>query len=218
MHIGVFDSGRGGEIIARYLAKLLLEHNFTVINDLKNVPYGEKSDDEVFTLTERALKPLLSTCPIIVIACNTATAAAIPRLREKYPATKFIGVEPMIKPAAAMTKNRHITVLATPSTLRSFRYKDLKDQYASGVTIDEPDTRGWPRLIDNNEKQQIDLSEISGAVADGSDTIVLACTHFIDLYDILKHQFPGVEILEPSEAIARQTANLINSITAQQPL
>ncbi|MEO8691336.1 MAG: aspartate/glutamate racemase family protein [Candidatus Saccharimonas sp.] len=217
MHIGVFDSGRGGEIIGRYLEKLLPEHNFTVINDLDNVPYGEKSDDEVFSLTEKALKRLLASCPIIVIACNTATAAAIPRLREKYPATKFIGVEPMIKPAAAATKNRHITVLATPSTLRSSRYKDLKDRYASGVTIDEPNTRGWPKLIDDDKKQQIDLSEISDAAANGSDTIVLACTHFIDLYDILKSQFPSAEILEPSDAIARQTAKLIDAITAQQP-
>lgn len=209
MQIGVFDSGKGGKLVARQLQKTLPSCTFVVVDDSKNVPYGSRAEQEIIELTETAIQPLLATCPIIVIACNTATTAAIAHLRNTYPRTKFIGIEPMIKPAQATTKTGRFTVLATPHTLASKRYKELKNTFGSMATIDEPDTRDWARKIEDDRAHEIDLSPIVASIDQGSDTLVLACTHYIALKDSLQTSYPAVAVLEPTEAIAQQLARLI---------
>ncbi len=209
MKIGVFDSGRGGKYMASGLKKLLPEHEYMVVNDREHVPYGSRTDAEIIELTDAAIQPLIqSDCPIIIIACNTATTAAIVTLRERHPATQFIGVEPMIKPAASLSTSQHITVLATPLTLASNRYRHLKELYGNSLTIDEPNTAGWAAHIEFDTANEISYDEIAASVASGSDYIVLACTHYNHIYDDLAQHFPTVGILEPTEAIARQVARL----------
>ena len=215
MKIGVFDSGRGGEFIAEGLRKLLPEHEFIVVNDREHVPYGSREDNEIIELTTKAIQPLLEArCPIIVIACNTATMAAIISLRVQFPRTKFVGIEPMVKPAATISKTHHATVLATPLTLKSNRYQHLLREYASELTIDQPNAAGWAAAIESGKADTISFDEVAESVASGSDTLILACTHYITLKNRLQARFPGVNILEPTEAIARQVMRLALEIAA----
>ena len=208
MQIGVFDSGKGGELVADGLRALLPHHNYTVINDRDHVPYGSRSNEEIIELTDSALTPLYGSCPIIVIACNTATMAALGKLRSRHPNTLFIGTEPMIKPANELSKTRRITVLATPLTLASERYKLLKESYGEGLTIDEPTTHHWAKHIEFDEKDVIDFNAVNESVRNGSDTIILACTHYLAIKHKLESELKDVTILEPTDAIARQIERL----------
>ncbi len=105
MKIGVFDSGVGGEAIASALQNSFVDAEIIVVNDTKNIPYGDKAPAKIIALTDTAIQPLLnSNCDVIVIACNSATLAAIDVLRSTYPAQLFIGIEPMVKSAAQLTK------------------------------------------------------------------------------------------------------------------
>ena len=208
MKIGVFDSGMGGEFIAAGLEKILPEHEYIVVNDREHVPYGSRSDKEVIALTMAAIQPLLTECSIIVIACNTATMAAIAPLRTTYPAIKFIGIEPMVKPAAVLSRSGHIAVLATPLTLASQQYRQLVSQHASDLLVDEPTTTGWAAAIEHDTLSEISFNELREIIAGGCDVIVLACTHYLALQTRLSLEFPEVTILEPTEAIARQVVLL----------
>ncbi len=209
MKIGVFDSGKGGEYIADGLRKLMPQYEYIVVNDRQHVPYGSRSDDEVTALTTAAIQPLLAAgCEIIVIACNTATMAAIGTLRTSYPTTKFVGIEPMVKPAAATSETGHIAVLATPLTLQSQRYQQLVANYASDVIISQPNTAGWAAAIEYGQASDIALDELGEIVASGCDTVVLACTHYLALQARITKDFPTVTALEPTAAIARQIMTL----------
>ena len=213
MKIGVFDSGRGGEFIAAGLRELLPSDEFIVVNDHENVPYGSRDDADIINLTNKAIQPLLDAkCPVIVIACNTATMAAITTLREQYPTVRFVGTEPMIKPAASLSKSQHVSVLATPLTLQSQRYKHLVHEYGNGLTIDQPSAFGWAAAIEAGSPETIAFDEVSQSVANGSDVIILACTHYLVLKDKLHMLFPYVTILEPTEPIAKQITRLIEQI------
>lgn len=217
MHIGIFDSGIGGEAVAAALTKTFPHATITTVNDKANVPYGDKSPSEVITLTRHAVQPLLiANCDVIVIACNTATTTALPDLRAEYPDRLFVGIEPMIKPAAALTKTGTIAVCATPATLSSSRYKELVSAYAANLKIIEPDCSKWAYLIENN---QINRSHIDAVVADvrakGADVIVLGCTHYHWIKEeIVEASGKDITVLEPSEAIGRRVTQLLSNRTA----
>lgn len=209
LRIGVFDSGRGGEFIAEGLKKLLPRYDFMVVNDREHVPYGSRSNEEVTALTMVAIQPLIAAgCPIIVIACNTATLAGIGVLRARYPSVQFVGIEPMIKPASASSKTQRVTVLATPLTLQSARYRQLVSEYGNQLVIDEPNAAGWVAAIEHDTLSEISFNELREIIAGGCDVIVLACTHYLALQTRLSLEFPEVTILEPTEAIARQVVLL----------
>lgn len=208
--IGVFDSGRGGRLVADRLQQLLPHYEYVVVNDSAHVPYGTRKREEIISLTDHAIQPLLRHCPIIVIACNTVTTAAIQVLRARYPKTKFVGLEPMIKPANTLSHTGHITMLATPYTLASSRYLELTKLYAPQLIIDEPVTGDWPLLIEAENANMINLDAVRASCEAGSDVVVLGCTHYLALTTRLRAILPdGVTILEPSEAIARQIQHLL---------
>lgn len=212
MKLGVFDSGIGGKAIADTLAKDFLEADIMYVHDSEHVPYGGRHQDEIIQLTETAIAPLLmANCDCIILACNTATAAAIEYLRIKYPDQKFVGLEPMIKPAVAVTKTGTIAVFATPYTLSSERYLNLKKQFAGNTTILEPDCSAWASMI---EQDAVDEAHIEQAVDDsienGADVIVLACTHYHWIKDLIVTRTNGrATVIDPSEAISRRVASLL---------
>lgn len=209
MHIGIFDSGRGGELVAEKLKASFPAFKYLVVNDLAHAPYGERSYEEIRQLTKIAVQPLL-TCDLIIIACNTATVAAIGYLRNSHPNTSFIGFEPMIKPAALETKSEHITLLATKATAHSQRTEELITTYASSIIVDVPTTFGWATLIDKENVDEVELTEVATSVKAGSDVIIIGCTHYIALIPRLAELFPGVKILEPTTAVAQQVTRLLN--------
>lgn len=206
MKIGVFDSGVGGEAVATRLRNIMPEYNFITANDHSNVPYGGRSADEIYELTSKAIRPLIQTgCKIIVLACNTVTVNAIKLLRVAYPDITFIGLEPMLKPAAELTKTGVVGILATPATFGSQRYQYLKQQYLSNFKVIEPDCSDWATEIEKDYGKTLDISpNISQIVNQNGDVIVIACTHYIWIKSkIEKIASPNVKVIEPSEAITR---------------
>ncbi|RJN32670.1 glutamate racemase [Nesterenkonia natronophila] len=215
MHVGVFDSGIGGEAVAARLRELLPQAHVVTAHDHPNVPYGSRSEDEVYRLTKQAIQPLLSArCAVIVLACNTATAAAIDRLRVDYPNTAFVGLEPMVKPASTLSASKTIVVCATPATLLSQRYQRLKRDWTAGITVIEPDCSVWAEIIETRRADQVDLDPVIRAVQrEAADVVVLACTH----YHWIKLQVESavgshVTVLEPSDAIAAQIRRITSAI------
>lgn len=212
--IGVFDSGIGGQAVAEKLEKLFPDAEVISVNDSKNVPYGSKPASRIIRLTDNAIQPLLEAkCDAIVIACNTATTNAISYLRSTYPDVHFVGIEPMIKPAAKMTKTGTIAVLATPSTLNSRRYVELKRQWAERLTVIEPDCTGWATLIEMGESQRIDIqSAVTSILRWDTDIIVLGCTHYHWIKDRVERAAgPDVRVLEPTDAIGARLSSLLKT-------
>ncbi|RYX78322.1 hypothetical protein EON76_05495 [bacterium] len=215
MRLGVFDSGVGGDAVAAALHKEFPLASIDVVNDKDNVPYGDKSPSLVYTLTHAAIQPLLDgNYDVIILACNTATAAAIKKLRAEYPLQKFIGLEPMIKTAAGMTQTSIIGVCATPSTLASDRYRQLVKRYGSHLDIIEPDCSEWAYLIENNQLNRHHIqSTINNLCERGADVIVLGCTHYHWIKTlIIEIASERAVVIEPSEAIGRRIHQLITVV------
>lgn len=212
MKLGVFDSGIGGEAVASSLKSAFPDATILTVNDREHLPYGDREPAEIIMLTDAAIHPLLAAkCDVIIIACNSATAAAIETLRKRYPQQKFIGLEPMVKPAATLTKTGVITICATPATLASERYRRLKETFASDINVYEPDCSSWARMIeDNTINEQLIADMVHHSKEQNSDVIVLACTH----YHWIKHliiQLAGdhIKVLDPSDAIVRRVKQLL---------
>lgn len=213
MRIGVFDSGIGGEAVAANLRHEFPDADIMTVSDREHVPYGNRSPEEIIELTDSAIAPLFqSGCDVIVLACNTATAVAIDTLRERHPTQPFIGLEPMVKPAAALSNTGVIAVFATPTTLASQRYLETKREHAANVTVLEPDCSEWAALIEADDMNREKIEDVvNDCLVSGADVIVLGCTH----YHWIKHEIVETAelhaaVLEPSEAIARRVRELLN--------
>ena len=204
MRIGIFDSGIGGEAIARDLARAFSDSTIMTVNDRKNVPYGSRKAKEIIRLTNTAIQPLLlGNYDYIVIACNTATAVAIEWLRATYPSQVFIGLEPMVKPAALLTHSKVVAICATPATLASDRYNDLKKEYLKDITCIEPDCASWATMIEDSQVHESYIrQEIESSIAQGADVIVLACTHYHWIRELIETIVRDRAIvIDPSQAI-----------------
>lgn len=211
MNIGVFDSGIGGKAVAAALQDTFPSATITTVNDQAHVPYGDKSPDEIRSLTDAAIQPILDN-DVIVIACNSATTMAIDWLRERYPTRKFIGIEPMVKPAAAHTTSGVIAVCATPATLASPRYHHLKQTYAANITVLEPDCSLWARMIEDSQVNEESIRQILDELLNkNADVIILGCTHYHWIKDFIVEYVNGrALVLEPSEAIGNRVKQLLD--------
>ncbi|MES2876242.1 MAG: aspartate/glutamate racemase family protein [Patescibacteria group bacterium] len=212
MRIGVFDSGIGGEAVAANLRHDFPHADIMTVSDREHVPYGSRPPEEIIRLTEATISPLLeSGCDVIIIACHTATAVAIDYLRNKHPTQPFVGLEPMLKPAAALSKTKTIAVFATPATLSSPLYAEAKRLHAAGVRVIEPDCSDWARLIEANELNRDHIEEaVERCIKLDVDVIVLGCTHYHWIkHEIIETAGHHVVVLEPSEAIARRVRDLL---------
>lgn len=211
MKIVVFDTGIGGQAVAEQLEMLLPGSTVVVVNDHDHMPYGTRSNEEIIELTDTAIAPLITDCDVVLIACNTATTVALPTLRRRHPDVSFVGIEPMVKPAALQTVTRHIAVLATPATLASRRYQELVDEWASDVTVHQPNCSDWAQLIENGNSHMVPIEQTVSALLDQSvDVIVLGCTHYHWLKERAERAADGrAVILEPSQAIAERIIDLM---------
>lgn len=211
MKIGVFDSGVGGLSMANAIGRALPEHEVLLREDREHVPYGLRSPEEIFGFVVPIFQELVDAgCGVIVVACNTVSTTLISRLREHF-SVPLIALEPMVKPAAAMTKTGVIAVCATPTTLASKRYAQLKQDYADGLTVLEPDCGDWPRMI---EDRKVDEAVIAQRITDvlelHADIIVLACTHYHWIEDEIKELAAGrAQVLQPEQAIIEQLKRVL---------
>lgn len=209
--IGVFDSGVGGLSVANAITKALPDHEVIFKNDTKNVPYGTKTKSQLLALVTPILVLLESEgCDVIVIACNTVTTTIITDLRQII-SVPLIGMEPMVKPAAEVTKSKVITVCATPTTLGSERYQQLKKDYAKDITVLEPDCSDWSYMIESN---QVDSSKITSTAeaqcAEGADVIVLGCTHYHWIEALIAQTVNGrAKVLQPEQPVISQLKSIL---------
>jgi glutamate racemase len=218
--IGVFDSGVGGLTVWRELAPLAPDTPMIYLADQANIPYGPRPVDEVQALTERCVRYLIDRgCSVIVIACNTASGAALDALRERFPETRFVGAEPAIKPAALRSQSGVIGVLATQTTFASDRYASLLQRFAQDARVIEQPSPDWVLLVENARHER-DLdgplidARVSPLLDQGADVLVLGCTHFPFLNAAIegavarwRRAHPDaapITILDPAPAIARQ--------------
>ncbi len=206
MRIGVFDSGVGGLSVANAIKKALPDHEILLREDRQNLPYGTKTPEQLLALVAPILEQMVQDgCEIIVVACNTVTTSIISQLREVIQ-VPLIGMEPMVKPAAERTKTGVVAVFATPTTIASERYKWLKQEYANGITVVEPDCSTWSYMV---EHSQVDESQIrantEAAIAAGADVIVLGCTHYHWIEGLIRGITAGrAEVLQPEQPVIAQ--------------
>ena len=207
--IGVFDSGIGGLTVLEELKKLLPNEDYLFYADSKNCPYGEKSDKELYDITSNIVDYLIDReCKIIVIACNTATTRCIKYLRDKYKDMTFIGTEPAIK-VACDRDYKNILVMATPATIASERtnilVNDNKKDYENIYLVP---CEGLADAIEtkNIEKQVEIVSSIYEEYKDSNiDAIVLGCTHYPHIKDLISKYFTNAELLDGGAGVARET-------------
>lgn len=213
MKLGIFDSGIGGEAVAASLRLAFPQATILTVNDKVHVPYGNKSAETIVSLTDAAIQPLLRAgCDSIVLACNTATAAAIEILRARYPEQKFIGLEPMVKTAAALTKSKIVAICATPATLSSERYRHLVSKFGTNLKILEPDCSDWASMIEHNQVEHDKIATIINDLCkQGADVIVLGCTHYHWIKELITSVAENrAKVIDPSDAIARRVEHLLS--------
>ena len=215
--IGILDSGVGGLTVLRELLRLLPREDFVYIADSAWCPYGPRPSGEirgrVFALTDRLLA---MDAKLVTLACNSATIAAIGALRAHYP-TPFAGMEPAVKPAAALTKTGVIAVLATEASVAGEKFHRLVDTHARDVRVI---TRPCPEFVALVEAGETDTPAVLRTVAEilpplldaGADTLVLGCTHFPFLRPALE-SFAGkhIRVLDTGEAVARRVKTLLGA-------
>jgi glutamate racemase len=209
--IGVFDSGVGGKSVADALATAFSDQEVVFINDVDHLPYGTKSPDELETLVRPHLQYLVDQgCDIIVVACNTVSCTVLQGIKADYPA-EIVGMVPMIKPASKLTTSNTIAVCATPTTLASKRYAELKQEFAGGINIIEPDCSDWALMIESNklDRQKI-RSTIDSVCENGADVIVLGCTHYHWIEeDIVELANGRALVIQPELAIIAHVTKLL---------
>lgn len=207
--IGIFDSGVGGLSVFREIVRILPEEKYIYWSDNAHCPYGEKSRDYIIDRARAVTSFLIEQgADIIVVACNTATAAAISTLREEFP-VPFIGMEPAVKPAAQATRSGVVGVLATAGTLKATKYIDTRAKWAHDVKIVEHIGQGFVELVEKGstsgpEAESIVEKSVRPLVEAGADTIVLGCTHYPFLADtIRKVAGTPVTLIDPAPAVAK---------------
>jgi glutamate racemase len=217
--IGVFDSGVGGLSVLTEIRRVLPESDLTYLADRANAPYGQRSLQEVRKLAETCTDHLLGMgMELIVVACNTASAAALHYLRALHTEVPFIGIEPALKPAVALTRNKVIGILATNATFQGELFASLVGRFADGVTLINQACPGWAQLVEagvvtGNGAESTIARYLDPVLRAGADTLVLGCTH----YPFLRHLIAArggshIAIVDPSAAVARRVAEVSSKL------
>jgi len=212
--IGVFDSGVGGLSVVKAISSELPEVEVIFKNDAEHVPYGDRDVEQIYQFTKPIIKDLIEQgCQIIVVACNTVTTNLIDRLRGDFK-VPFVGMEPMIRPAAEMSRSGVIAVCATPRTLQSRRYAWLKENYANNVKVVEPDCSQWALMVETNQVDRQKISDIvEQVIGQQADVIVLGCTHYHWIEQEIKEHAAGrAAVLQPEIPVLEQLKSVLKQL------
>jgi len=222
--IGIFDSGVGGLSVLLAVRQTLPDEAIIYFADQAHVPYGPRDLVEVRQFSEAISRFLIEHgCKLIIVACNTASAAALFHLRKTYPETPFVGMEPAVKPAAENTRSGVVGVLATPTTFQGALYASVVERFANGVVLLQ-DT--CPGLVSQIEAGRLDTAHtrsilekaISPMLARDIDTIVLGCTHYPFIIPLIQEIVgASVRVIDPAPAIARQASRLLDEYDLRHP-
>jgi glutamate racemase len=214
--LGIFDSGVGGLSVLRAIRQHLPHENILYLGDQAHIPYGPRPRAQIRIFAAAITHFLLTEgAKLIVVACNTASAAALHDLRRQFPAVPFVGMEPALKPAAETTRTHKVGVLATPTTFSGDLYASLVERFAKDVEIFKSNC---PGLVEQIEAGQLDhpktykilASALEPMLKAGIDTIVMGCTHYPFVIPVIQSiTGPNVHTIDPAPAIARQTHRLL---------
>ncbi|MEP7215629.1 MAG: glutamate racemase [Anaerolineaceae bacterium] len=215
--VGIFDSGVGGLSVLSQFRKLAPSERVIYFADTDYFPYGPRPAAEVrkraFAVVHRLLE---SDVKMVIVACNTASAAAIDDLRMMFD-VPFVGMVPGVKPAASRSKNGRVLILATPGTLDGQLYARVVDEFGGRARIATVAGTGLAELVEHGEvgspKARVALRQMLGPeVAAGADTVVLGCTHYHFLTDDIRAEFPDIAIIDTSEAVARRAVQVLDEL------
>jgi glutamate racemase len=218
VRIGIFDSGVGGLSVMRAVRARLPDAELLYAADTAYAPYGDRSEEFLCDRSERIARFLCDQgAQMIVVACNTATAAAVARLRAASPALPLVGVEPGVKPAVALSAARRIGVLATTRTLASEKFRRLAESSADGAALVLQPCPGLADAIEAADAHGSGLDVLveryCAPLRDaGVDVAVLGCTHYVFARALFERALPGVRLVDTAEAIARQTARFADDL------
>ena len=224
--IGFLDSGVGGLSVMKEAIKIMPNENYIYFGDSKNAPYGVKSTKEIRDLTFKAVEFLISKgIKGLVVACNTATSAAVRELRTVYPDMPLVGIEPAIKPAVELGRDGKILIMATPMTIKQDKFKLLLDKYKDKAEIVPIPCAGLMEFIESGVLDGIELEyylkeKLSDYSSENVSSVVLGCTHYPFVKDsISKILGKNVEVIDGGEGTAREIKrrlaekNLLNTNT-----
>lgn len=214
--VGIFDSGLGGLSVWREVYALLPGESLIYYGDGKNCPYGSRTEEEVTGFTVDALEYLVRQgAKLVVVACNTATAAAIDYVRAKYD-IPIVGMVPAVKPAAMSTRTGTVAILATERALEGGKLQQYTETYAHGLNVIPVVGRGFVELVENDmedspEARRRVCEVVEPLIEKGADRLVLGCTHYPFLAHVIAEVIGGrdVEIVDPAPAIARRVNQLL---------
>ncbi|MFQ5399676.1 MAG: glutamate racemase [Anaerolineae bacterium] len=214
--VAIFDSGVGGLSVLRVLRNQLPGEQFLYLADQAHVPYGARPAAEIQRLSEAITHFLLAReAKLVVVACNTASAASLTHLRATFPDIPFVGMEPAVKPAAVRTRSGKVGVMATAGTFESQRYEQLMARFARDVVVYEDSCPGLVEqieggVLDGPEAEQRLHRCLAPMLAAGVDVVVLGCTHYPFVAPLLQ-RIAGDEVvvIDPAPAVARQTGRVL---------
>jgi len=214
--IGIFDSGIGGLTVLHAIHQLMPDEPLLYLADQAHVPYGPRKLEEVRHFSEMITHFLLNQgARLVVVACNTASAAALKYLRNVFPHVPFVGMEPAVKPAAEHTHSGVVGVLATPATFQGELYASVVERFSQGVKLLQ---HTCPGLVSQIESGDLDTPETRRILEEalhpmlkaGIDTIVLGCTHYPFVIPLIQQIVgPNVRVIDPAPAVARQVQRLL---------
>lgn len=216
--VGIMDSGSGGLSVYREIRKVLPDSRFIYWSDNAYCPYGDKPAEVIVDRTREITSFFLSRgCDAVVIACNTATSAAVATLRREF-SVPFIAMEPAVKPAALGTRSGVIGVLATAGTLKGSKYLAVKGQYSDGVRIVESVGKGFVELVEEGilsgeRAEEVVRRSLQPLLDAGADRIVLGCTHYPFLLPVMEKiaaGYPDVRFIDPAPAVARRLVEVLS--------
>lgn len=218
--IGVYDSGVGGLTVWRAIRELLPQENLLYFADQAKVPYGNRPLEEVRSLGEGVTHYLMEQgAKLIVIACNTASAASLKHLRALYPTFPFVGMEPAVKPAAEQTLSGKVGVLATPSTFQGEMYASVIERFAKDVQVFQATCPGLVRQIEKGylrtpKTRMILVEALKPMLKEGVDTLVMGCTHFPFVIPLIREVAgEDVRVIDPAPAVARQVKRVLEGLS-----
>lgn len=216
--IGVFDSGVGGISVLRAMRAQMPSEEIIYFGDQGHVPYGPRPMEQIQSFSEGITQfQLNQNAKLIVVACNTASAAALKYLRGKFPDTPFVGMEPAIKPAAEHTATGVVGVLATPATFQGALYASVVERFGAGVELLQSTCPGLVQQIehgdlDGESTRKILEDALFPMLRKNIDTVVLGCTHYPFVIPLIQEIVGGkVRVIDPAPSVARQAKRLLEA-------
>jgi glutamate racemase len=216
--IGVFDSGIGGLSVLKAIRAQMPNESVIYFGDQGHIPYGPRPMEQIRNFSEAITRFLLEqNAKIIVVACNTASAAALKYLREKFPDVQFVGMEPAVKPAAETTQTSRVGVLATPATFQGALYASVVERFANGVELFQNTCNGLVQQIEQGnlngaETRKILEDALLPMLEKNIDTVVLGCTHYPFVIPLIEEIVGDkVRVIDPAPSVAKQVKRLLEA-------